>query len=658
MSEKSPRGPSTSRNSKTDFVPATIDNAYGKERRKPSLGFSLFRPKPSDELLTESADEPMALSASNCRTVVVAIEQAAYEGGFLPEEAWRTDNVERVPRTTILVEASPPFQRYEKKMAPRYLEEDVSAVSQGEFLSFSLLDKVRISLGIVSLLMPIPLLMDGDQHYKSVYIVVTLALLWLLRPVPLAVSAFFPIVAIPLMGIMSTSATCSYYFNEGILFCLVSSLVSAASQEQGVQKRITLMLLRALGCQLRATLLVLMVSAALWASLMSAPAAAAVVLPIGEGLLKEYQRKVQEQGCSHHESQGSVRHKDSSKEELSAGDERADSIRKTFHIGVVLSAICGAPCGLTGAPANIYLQAFLCREGYPDLVTYSKWITVNICTLLVNTTAIWTLLVYTYLRKSEISMVNAEVMSAALQAFSSSAVGRLRQEELLVGLTFFALVPVCFFRAPYFMSGWPHFLSIDQWVGEESPHLFAAIFLFVVAASPAFSRLQRFGSWTVVEKAVPWSTLLVMGAGFAVNEAVRNTVVLSFLSASRKPRLSMSLVQVCLSASVSIIAELRGGVALVSIMLPFALKTTEAYHWHPLSVLVPATMSSSIALFSSVTSPAHVLLLATDRIKLSKLALSGIFVHIVCVATVLIVTNIVGKEVFSFDTMPIKRTVA
>ncbi|XP_075543825.1 solute carrier family 13 member 2-like [Dermacentor variabilis] len=120
---------------------------------------------------------------------------------------------------------------------------------------------------------------------------------------------------------------------------------------------------------------------------------------------------------------------------------------------------------------------------------------------------------------------------------------------------------------------------------------------------------------------IPWSTLLVMGSGFALTKAMQKTSLVSFLSSSvpTRPQLSLTFLQVVLCIVVSLGAELRGGVALCCIISPFVLKLCESFHWHPLRLLIPVTLCCSMGLFFSVSSPANNLLMAKERINLSNL---------------------------------------
>ncbi|KAK8763801.1 hypothetical protein V5799_033586 [Amblyomma americanum] len=261
--------------------------------RRYSFGFALFRGK-------KASTEDEGTQAKTTESRVLSLQAArGYETGlFLPEEAWRSDNIDRGHRTTLPTDMTPPFQRYERTLTLRYLEEDVSTLSHEEYLSSQTLMRLRLVLGWLALLAPLPLLMQPAPAFHCLYVVVTTSLLWILRPVPLCVSAFFPIVAFPLIGVLSTGTVCRLYFNESILLCLSSSLMAALVQRQGFQRRFTVASLRWIGGSLRGVFFAMMTSTALFAMIFSAPAAAYGAIPVAETLAKEFQRKPPQQSTA------------------------------------------------------------------------------------------------------------------------------------------------------------------------------------------------------------------------------------------------------------------------------------------------------------------------------------------------------------------------
>ncbi|XP_037507673.1 solute carrier family 13 member 3-like [Rhipicephalus sanguineus] len=623
--------------------------------RRYSFGFALWRgKKPSTD------EEGTQAKTTESRTQTM---RGLDTGFFLPEEAWRSDNIDRLNRTTLPTDMTPPFRRYERTLTLRYLEEDVSTLSNEEYLSSQTLSKLRLVLGWLALLAPLPLLMQPAPAFHCLYVVVTTSLLWILRPVPLCVAALFPVVALPLIGVLSTETVCGLYFNESILLCLSSSLMAALAQRQGLQRWLTVTCLRCLGGSLRCLLFSLMSTTALCAMLLSAPAAAYGAIPLAETLAKEFQRKPPQTSPAV-AAVGQVNDPDpnpgfggQSVDDFSMGEERADSVRKVLLIAVVLSAIMSAPACLTGASANMFLKGFLEIEGYHSMVTFSNWVTANAICAAANIMGLWLFFVFLYVRKIERQEPGfQETVSNAVRAVISTGTEHVKPREGVVIVIYAAVVLIVYFEWSDYGLGLAKFLGLTKWIDETTPFVTSLILVLIILPSVTSSGYDRIAFWSEIEMAIPWSTLLVMGSGFALTKAMQKTSLVSFLSSSvpTRPQLSLNFLQVVLCIVVSIAAELRGGVALCCVVSPFVLKLCKSFHWHPLSLLIPVTLCCSMGLFFSVSSPANNLLMAKERINLSNLAVSGLFAHLIFVTTAITMTNSVAPTVFNITAQPMR----
>ncbi|XP_075743177.1 Na(+)/dicarboxylate cotransporter 3-like isoform X2 [Rhipicephalus microplus] len=576
--------------------PNPSQRAEQQPDRRCSFGFALFRGKKAS-----TDEEGTQAKTSESRTQVMR----GYDTGFfLPEEAWRSDNIDRINRTTLPTDMTPPFRRYERTLTLRYLEEDVSTVSNEEYLSSQTFIKLRLVLGWLALLAPLPLLMQPAPAFHCLYVVVTTSLLWILRPVPLCMAAFFPVVALPLIGILSTETVCGFYFNESILLCLTSSLMAALAQRQGLQRWLTVAGLRCLGGSLRCLLLSLMATTALSAMLLSAPAAAYGAIPLAETLAKEFQRKPQPTSPAVAAS-GQVNDPEphpgfggQSLDDLSEGEARSDRIRKVLLIAVVLSAIMSAPASLTGASANMFLKGFLEIEGYSNVVTFSNWVTANAVCVTANIIGLWLFFVFMYVRKIENEQPGfQETVRNAIRAVILTDTENVQPREGVVILIYATVLLIVYFEWSDYGLGLAKFVGLTKWIDETTPFVTSVILVLIMLPSVTSSGYDKIAYWSEMEMAIPWSTLLVMGSGFAL---------------------------------------------------------TKAMQWHPLRLLIPVTLCCSMGLFFSVSSPANTLLMAKERINLSNLAVSGLFAHLIFVTTAITMTNSVAPAVFNITTQPMR----
>ncbi|XP_037567964.2 solute carrier family 13 member 3-like [Dermacentor silvarum] len=439
--------------------------------------------------------------------------------------------------------------------------------------------------------------------------------------------------------------------------------MAALAQRQGFQRWLTLACLRCLGGSLRCLLFSLMATTSLSAMLLSAPAAAYGAIPMAETLAKEFLRKPSQPSPAvagagqANDAEPNPGFGGQSLEDLSLGEERADSIRKVLLIAVVLSAIMSAPACLTGASANMFLKGFLEIEGYPNMITFSSWITANAICVTTNIMGLWLFFVFLYVRKIErVEPGFQDAMRTAVRAVVAAGTEHVKPREGVVIVIYGVVLLMVYFEWSDYGLGLAKLLGLTKWIDETTPFVVALILVLIILPSVTSSGYERIAFWAEVEMAIPWSTLLVMGSGFALTKAMQKTSLVSFLSSSvpTRPQLSLTFLQVVLCIVVSLGAELRGGVALCCVVSPFVLKLCESFHWHPLRLLIPVTLCCSMGLFFSVSSPANNLLMAKERINLSNLAVSGLFAHLTFVTTAITMTNTIAPTVFNITTQPMR----
>ncbi|KAL1473593.1 hypothetical protein MTO96_021889 [Rhipicephalus appendiculatus] len=281
----------------------------------------------------------------------------------------------------------------------------------------------------------------------------------------------------------------------------------------------------------------------------------------------------------------------------------------------------------------MFLKGFLEIEGYPNMITFSNWVTANAVCVAANIIGLWLFFVFLYVRKIERQEPGfQETARNAVRAAISAETEHVKPREGV-------------------------FLGLSKWIDETTPFVTSLILVLIILPSVTSNGYERIAFWSEVEMAIPWSTLLVMGSGFALTKGNAEDVpgVLPvFERPGEAPQLSLTFLQVVLCIVVSIAAELRGGVALCCIISPFVLKLCESFHWHPLRLLIPVTLCCSMGLFFSVSSPSNTLLMAKERINLSNLAVSGLFAHLIFVTTAITMTNSVAPAVFNITTQPIR----
>ncbi|XP_076634695.1 protein I'm not dead yet-like isoform X4 [Colletes latitarsis] len=86
---------------------------------------------------------------------------------------------------------------------------------------------------------------------RCLYVISLMALFWMTEVVPLPITGLIPVVAYPLMGIMSTGDTCACYMNDTTMMFVGSIVIAIAIENSGIHMRVALLIIKTIGCSHR-----------------------------------------------------------------------------------------------------------------------------------------------------------------------------------------------------------------------------------------------------------------------------------------------------------------------------------------------------------------------------------------------------------------------
>jgi sodium-dependent dicarboxylate transporter 2/3/5 len=132
-----------------------------------------------------------------------------------------------------------------------------------------------------------------------------------------------------------------------------------------------------------------------------------------------------------------------------------------------------------------------------------------------------------------------------------------------------------------------------------------------------------------VQKKVPWGILLLFGGGFALADGFGTTGLDQWIGShlaglTALPTVAM-IVIICLA--ITFLTELTSNTATTTMILPILGAAAVAANYHPLLLMVPATMSASFAFMLPVATPPNAIVYGSGWVSIARMSRAGIWLN-------------------------------
>ncbi|XP_069002252.1 solute carrier family 13 member 2 isoform X2 [Embiotoca jacksoni] len=532
-----------------------------------------------------------------------------------------------------------------------------------------------------------------------------MALFWCTECMPLAVTALLPVVLFPMMGIMKAGAVSIEYLKDSNMLFIGGLLVAIAVEYWGLHKRIALRVLLLVGVRPSLLLMGFMIVSSFLSMWISNTATVAMMLPIAQAVLQQLkasEARADEQDFrsaaeDNHafeleirqtkqetpdEKRDSVSEPECSPESLPESRSKALEAKyrlltKGMSLSVCYSASIGGTATLTGTTPNLILKGQIDKifPGNGDVINFASWFGYAFPHMVLMLVLSWLWLQFLFLGfnlketfgccvkterdKEAHTMIKEEYRKLGNMKFSEGAV-----------LTIFVLLVVLWFtREPGFIDGWATVLfnKEDAFVTDGTVAILMSMLFFFIP-----SQLPKCGSygyddagkmvkapptllnWQVVQERMPWNIILLLGGGFALAAGSEESGLSKWLGESLAPleKIPPFAISLLLSMLVATFTECSSNTATTTLFLPILASMSIAIKMHPLYVMLPCTMASSLAFMLPVATPPNAVAFSFGKLKVLDMVKAGSMLNLIGILTINLSTNTWGYVMFDMGTFP------
>ncbi|KFV99166.1 Solute carrier family 13 member 2, partial [Eurypyga helias] len=538
------------------------------------------------------------------------------------------------------------------------------------------------------------------QEAECGYVIIVMALFWCTEALPLAVTALFPVLLFPLMNIMDSTTVCREYLKDTNMLFIGGLLMAIAIENWDLHKRVALRVLLITGVRPALLLMGFMIVTAFLSMWISNTATTAMMVPIAQAVLEQLHRSEMDSKTvgqtfeninKAFELQEESTKPDSSKEteekveeDRKRNENLLEEKHKKFSKGMSLcicySASIGGIATLTGTTPNLVLQGQV-DELFPNngnIINFASWFSFAFPTMILLLFFAWIWLQILYLgfnfRKNFGCATNALSKAKEQQAYDiikeeSKKLGTMKFAEIAVLILFILLVLLWFTRDPGFMPGWATVLfnkNDTSYVTDATVAIFISILLFIIPSNISNKDKQQAGSkpkvqappalldWKVVHQKMPWNIVFLLGGGFALAKGSEESGLSSWLGSKLTPlqQIPHPAIALLLCLLIATFTECTSNVATTTLFLPILASLAEAICLNPLYLMLPCTLSASLAFMLPVATPPNAIVFSYGQLKVIDMAKAGFVLNILGVLTITLAINTWASSLFNLQTFP------
>lgn len=444
--------------------------------------------------------------------------------------------------------------------------------------------------------------------WRMAAVVVLMAVFWTTEAIPLAATAWLPLVLFPTLGILPMPETAAPYANDIIFLSLGGFLIARAMERSGLHRRIALAIVEFVGTRPHRLVLGFMIASAFLSMWISNTATTAMMYPIAMAIALIF---------------------------------RPDDLEGPFGfgicvmLGVAYAATIGGVTTLIGTPPNQVLAA-AASELLGKSIGFLDWMLVGVPIAAVFLPLGWWLLTRWLYPPGKLRGDASELL-----AKERASLGRMSADEAVVAIVFVLVALAWVMRAPKAFGDVtiPGIQTFAPWVKDSTIAMAAALVLFLVPTDWRSGRAAL--DWATAKK-VPWGVIVLFGGGLSLARGMSETGLAQWIGgiASSFDGLAIVLVFAAIAVLFVFLTEVTSNVATATMAMPIMAGAASGLGIEPLQLMATAALAVSMAFMLPVATPPNAIVFASGYVTMPQMARAGIVFNLVAIVLVILAATL------------------
>jgi sodium-dependent dicarboxylate transporter 2/3/5 len=456
---------------------------------------------------------------------------------------------------------------------------------------------IAIVFGIVlfTMLIPPPLNLN-PRAWRVLWIAFLAVFYWSTELIPIPLTSVLIILLLVVEGILPFDKAYSYFADKVIALMLAGEVLALSLSRHGVDRYIGVKFLGFMGEKAERVVLGMMLATSTLSMWIPNTAAAAIMAPIGVGMLGLF------------------------------GEERAArNLGKAMMIGIAYAATIGGLGTPVGTPPNPITISNI-EKSTGVVIGFTTWMLWGIPIALILTIIAWFILIAMY--KPEVEVVKGGRLTIELEARKIGLLTGRRLQALLLFLVS-ALLWIIDPIASQLLKDWTYI---------------ASLVVITIHILPVVGTV----TWDDVSKGVDWGVLFLIAGGLALGAGFRESGLVEFLSSIAMHSLS-GYSPIAIVFAISLISSLLvvafcSITATASLAVPLGIAIARGVGLNPIIGGVAAGIASTFAFILPANTPPNAIAYSYGFFKNYEMAKAGV---------VLMVISVFIATLFSYFIIPI-----